>query len=112
MLNTNTMMKEMCTQQDNIVRMSCYDLNPNDIPQEQCTLITPELTAEYNAIGKMNNIIAETVYEIKKEKDPFKIKLLESRINTLNSMIAQRETHINQMEQALSNSQKRPHLNS
>ncbi len=105
MLNTNvTAMHGMCS--PNVIRMPGLNLNQRVFCQEQSMLITAEISAEYSAICKMNNIIAETVKEIQNEKDPFRIKLLESRISTLNNMILQREAHLNQMELALNNAEK------
>ena len=92
-------MLNMCPQESNIVRMQ--GLNPNDMNKEKSTLIAAEISSEYSAISKMNNIIADTLKEIQNETNPFRKKLLESRISTLNSMILQREARINQMELAL-----------
>lgn len=73
---------------------------------EQGMAITYDIAAEYSAIGKMNNIIADVAKELKTEKDPVRIKLLEARINTLNNMILQRELRLNQMEQTLNSVNK------
>ena len=82
------------------------DICQKEMYKEQSMLISADVAAEYSAIGKMNNIIADTVKEIKSEKDPMRIKLLEARISTLNNMIIQREARLNQMELALNNAEK------
>lgn len=73
---------------------------------EQSMAISYDIAAEYSAIGKMNNIIADIAKELKTETDPVRIKLLEARVNTLNNMILQRELRLNQMEQALNSVNK------
>lgn len=97
-------MSNMCLKENNIVRMHGID------SKEKRMLISSEISTEYSAISKMNNIIADTQREIQTEKNPFRRKLLESRISTLNSMIIQREAHINQMELALNNFKKTVNL--
>ena len=107
MLNTNVaMMQGMQPQQNNVIRMPGLRLDQKEMYKEQSMLISADVAAEYSAIGKMNNIIADTVKEIKSEKDPMRIKLLEARISTLNNMIIQREARLNQMELALNNAEK------
>lgn len=69
--------------------------------QEQSMAISYDIAAEYSAIGKINNIIADVVKDLKYETDPVRIKLLETRISTLNNMVLQREARLNSMEQAL-----------
>jgi len=96
MLNTRCQNMQELTPCDNIVQMRKYNINNNEnklLPIEE-----QDIAAEYSAIGKMNNIIADTVKEIEKEKDPFKIKLLEARISTLNNMILKREERLKQIK--------------
>ncbi len=67
--------------------------------KEQSMAVSFDIAAEYSAITKMNNILADVAKEIKKEEDPERKKLLETRLNNINNMILQRELKINQMEQ-------------
>ncbi|MBR6098706.1 hypothetical protein IKP85_03060 [bacterium] len=105
MLNTPVQMVPQGYQQAQSV-VPQYNLQqPNEVRksacEEQSMAISYDIAAEYSAIGRMNNIIADVAKELKVEEDPVRKKLLEARINTLNSMILQREARINQMEQAL-----------
>ena len=107
MLNTPIqMVPQGYPQAQNVVQMPQSNLQqPNGVQksacEEQSMAISYDIAAEYSAIGRMNNIIADVAKELKVEDDPVRKKLLEARINTLNSMILQREVRINQMEQAL-----------
>lgn len=69
--------------------------------QEQSMAISYDIAAEYSAIGKINNLIANVANELKNETDPVRKKLLEARVSTLDNMVLQREARLNSMEQAL-----------
>ncbi len=111
MLNTPIQTIPQGYQAQNVVQIPQSNLQqPNEVQrsvcEEQCMSISYDIAAEYSAIGKMNNIIADVAKELKVENDPVRKKLLESRINTLNGMILQREVRVNQMEQALNSVKK------
>ena len=65
---------------------------------EQRLAISFDIAAEYAAITRMDNLVASLANEIRAEEDADRKKLLESRINTLKTIILQREAKINQME--------------
>lgn len=85
-------LKVVPNQQPNIQQTNC---------NEQVMAISYDIAAEYGAIGKINNIIADVAKELKSEEDPDRKKILEARISTLNNMVLQRENRLNQMEQSL-----------
>ena len=73
--------------------------NPNRTYfEEQSMAISFDIAGEYSAINRMNEIVSALTKELKSTKDPERKKLLEARISTINTMILQRETRINQME--------------
>lgn len=110
MLNTPIQMGQQNPQASNVIRMPLYGTDPMEAQRTMCNeqsmAISYDIAAEYSAIGKMNNIIADVAKELKMEEDPVRIKLLEARISTLNNMILQREARLNQMEQAFASVQK------
>ncbi len=67
--------------------------------KEQSMVISYNIAAEYSAISRMSEILANIAKEIKSEEDSQRKKTLETRLNNLNNMILQREFRINQMEQ-------------
>ena len=69
-----------------------------DYLREQCAAIATDISAEYNAVAGLNNILAGLIEKNKTEKDPEIKKTIEARISTINNMILQREEKINQME--------------
>ena len=66
--------------------------------REQCMAVSMDISAEYNAVAGLNNVLAGLIEKNKVEKDPEIKKTIEARISTINNMILQREEKINQME--------------
>lgn len=79
---------------------------PQDAKQtlrEQSLAITADICAEYGAVARLNDILIALAKDIKTEQNQEQKKVLEARIGTINQMLLQRESKINQMETARAN---------
>lgn len=71
--------------------------------KEQSLAITADICAEYGAVTRLNDILIALAKDVKTEQNQEQKKILEARIGTINQMLLQRETKINQMEAARAN---------
>ncbi len=87
-------------QPQNVSQPAMQQPDNKAILREQSMAISSDVSAEYGAIARLNDILVNLAQSVKNEKDPEQKKVLEARVNTINQMILQREMKINQMEMA------------
>lgn len=66
--------------------------------RELSMAVSSDIYAEYGAISRLNDIFITLAKTAESEKDPDQKQILETRLNTINQMILQREMKINRMD--------------